>query len=84
MKIFIVSVLIVSAVAVLFTMIKSGKPVSSLLKSALSGIVSLIAVNVTGLVTGVTLSLNWYTIAAVSVLGLPGAILLTLLKFIFK
>ena len=84
MKILIVSVLIVSAVAVLFTMIKSGKPVSSLFKSALSGIVSLIAVNVTGLVTGVTLSLNWYTIAAVSFLGLPGAILLTLLKFIFK
>ena len=84
MKILIVSILIVSAVAVLFTMIKSGKPVSSLIKSALQGIVSLIAVNVTGLATGVCLSLNWYTVAAVSVLGLPGTICLTLLKFIFK
>ena len=84
MKIYIAVVLIVSSLAVVISMFKSEKPISSLVKSAFQGIISLIAVNVTGLATGVVISVNWYTLGAVSVFGLPGTIGLTLLKFVFK
>lgn len=84
MKTAVIAVLIICALAVLVSLFKSGHFMKNLFTSAFQGIISLIAVNVIGLATGVSLSVNWYTLAAVSVFGLPGTIALTLLKFIFK
>ena len=84
MKIIIITVLIIGVISVLISFFRSGHLIKNLLITAFQGILSLLAVNVTGLATGVTLFLNWYTIAAVSFFGLPGTITLTILKFIFR
>lgn len=80
----IIAALIICAAAVTMSFAKSGHFFKSLFTSAFQGIISLIAVNVTGLATGVCLSLNWYTIAGVSVFGLPGTIALVIMKSLFK
>lgn len=54
--------------------VKSEKGATSFALSALQGIAAMFAVNLTGLVTGVTLATNWYTVATYIVLGLPGVI----------
>lgn len=77
-------VLVLCIAAVLTAMYRSGSFIKSFFITALQGLASLIAVNVTGLLTGVTLSVNWYTLSAVSFFGMPAAISLTVLKFIFR
>lgn len=84
MKTIFLSVLVIGTAVILFSIYKSGQPVKSLFKSVIQGVLSLIAVNVTGMVTGVTLSLNWYTVSAVSVFGLPGTVALTVFKLFFR
>lgn len=54
--------------------VKSEKGATSFALSAMQGIAAMFAVNLTGLVTGVTLATNWYTVATYIVLGLPGVI----------
>lgn len=54
--------------------VKSEKGATSFALSALQGIAAMFAVNLTGLVTGVTIATNWYTVATYIVLGLPGVI----------
>lgn len=60
--------------SVLWWMIKSERGASSFAVSALQGIAAMFAVNLTGIVTGISLAVNWYTIAACVLLGLPGVI----------
>ena len=81
---FVISVIIVGFICVIISMIKSGQPVRNAFISIIQGILSLIAVNVTGLITGVTVSVNWYTLAFVSAFGMPATIMLTLIRFIFR
>lgn len=71
---FFIAAAVISAVCVLWWMIKSEKGATSFALSALQGIAAMFAVNLTGLVTGVTLAVNWYTICAFVLLGLPGVI----------
>ncbi len=66
------------------TMLKSGRPFKSLFFSAFQGLASMLAVNALGLLTGVTLAVNWYTIVACVCLGIPGSISLLLLDFAFR
>lgn len=64
----------ICTVSVLWWMIKSEKGATSFAVSALQGIAAIFAVNLTGLVTGISLAVNWYTIATAVLLGLPGVI----------
>ena len=64
----------VAALCVIWWTVKSEKGATSFALSALQGIAAMFAVNLTGLVTGVTLAINWYTVATYIVLGLPGVI----------
>ena len=50
----------------------------------MQGAVSLLAVNVAGMLTGVTVAVNPVTLTAVSLLGIPGTIGLLLLNAIFQ
>ena len=77
-------VVILCIIAVLTAMYKSGSFAKSLFISALQGLASLIAVNVTGLLTGVTLSVNWYTLISAAFFGMPATVALTVTKFIFR
>lgn len=74
---------VIAAVAVAWWVVKSEKGASSFALSALGGIGAMCAVNLTGLLTGVTLSVNWYTVIASVLLGLPGVICMTVLDTVF-
>ncbi|MBE6771472.1 MAG: hypothetical protein E7547_04925 [Ruminococcaceae bacterium] len=80
---FFIGAAIIAAVCVLWWMVKSEKGATSFALSALQGIAAMFAVNLTGLVTGVTIAVNWYTIATFIVLGLPGVIGAVVLDMIF-
>ena len=73
-----------AALVVLIACFRSGHALRALLGSAIKGVVSLFAVNAAGLLTGVTIAVNPVTLAASSVLGIPGTILLLLLNTIFR
>lgn len=79
---FFITAAIVAVICVLWWTVKSEKGATSFALSALQGIAAMCAVNLTGLVTGVTLAVNWYTISTFIVLGLPGVIGALALKFI--
>ena len=68
---------------VLIWMIKSEKGGISFIKSAFQGLAGMCAVNLLGMVTGVTISVNWYSMVSFIILGLPGVIGALMLNFIF-
>ncbi len=80
MKYVVIFILISGTAAVLLAGYKSGHFFKNIFTAAFQGLAALFAVNVLGLLTGVTLAVNWYTIATVSVFGLPSAITLLLLN----
>lgn len=65
---------IICPVCVLGWMIKSEKGGKCFILSAFQGVAAMFAVNIAGLVTGVTLSVNWYTILTSALMGIPGVI----------
>lgn len=79
---FFIGAAIIGTVCVLWWMVKSEKGATSFALSALQGIAAMFAVNLTGLITGVTIAVNWYTIATYIVLGMPGVIGTLILNFI--
>jgi len=79
---FFIGSAIVAALCVMWWTVKSEKGATSFALSALQGIAAMFAVNLTGLVTGVTLAANWYTVATYIVLGLPGVISTLLINLI--
>lgn len=79
MKYAVIAVLCLLCLVPIITMFKKGSFLKSLFISAFQGIISLLAVNALGLLTGVTIALNVYTAAAAVIFGLPGCI--TMLVF---
>ncbi len=78
-----ISAAVISTVCVLWWMIKSEKGGASFLKSAFQGLAGMCAVNLAGMITGVTIAVNWYSIISFVILGLPGVIGALMLNFIF-
>lgn len=70
----------VIVLAVLVAACLTGKPVRSLLSSALQGICALAAVNVLSVFSGVTIGLTAFTTFMSTVLGMPGVITLLCLQ----
>lgn len=66
----------------IFIMLKKGHFFKSLFISAFQGLASLLAVNALGLLTGVTVAINWYTVAASVCLGIPACISMLVLNLI--
>lgn len=73
---------IVSAVSIVWWVIRSERGASSFAASAFQGIAAMLAVNLVGLISGVTVAVNWYTLSACALLGLPGVIGTLMLNFI--
>lgn len=73
---------VICAVCILWWMIKSEKGGTSFVLSAFQGLAAMFAVNLVGLVTGVTIAVNWYSMAVAALLGLPGVIGAVMLNFI--
>ncbi len=79
-----ISAAIISTVIVLWWMIKNEKGGMTFIKSAFQGLAGMCAVNLLGMVTGVTIAVNWYSIVSFIILGLPGVIGALMLNLIFK
>ena len=69
-----ITLAVICAASVLWWMIKSEKGATCFAVSALQGLAAVFAVNLAGLVTGITLAVNWYTLGTAVLLGLPGVI----------
>lgn len=67
------------ALIVLLTLIKSGHFIRYLMLSAISGIGALFAVNLLTSLTGVSIALNYITLAVSSLFGISGVIALVLI-----
>lgn len=69
-----ITLAVICAASVLWWMIKSEKGATCFAVSALQGLAAVFAVNLAGLVTGISLAVNWYTLGMAVLLGLPGVI----------
>lgn len=78
-----VTAAVICTVCILWWMVKSEKGGISFIKSAFQGLAGMFAVNLLGMVTGVTIAVNWYSIVSFIVLGLPGVIGALMLNLIF-
>ena len=67
------------ALIVLLTLIKSGHFIRYLMLSSISGIGALFAVNLLTSLTGVSIALNYITLAVSSLFGISGVIALVLI-----
>ncbi len=74
MNAFFIAAAVIGSVCVAWWVVKSEKGATSFFLSAMQGLAALCAVNLTGMITGVTIAVNWYTVISYIVLGLPGVI----------
>ena len=79
MKTVIIILFAVASIAVLLAAFKSSRPFKNVITSSFQGIISMMAVNVLGLMTGVTIPVNWYTILSACIFGIPSTITMVLL-----
>lgn len=81
----IVFIILVSAagLAILIAALRQKKPLRSLIVSALGGLALLFLISFTGKITGFYLALNPWTVACAAAVGIPGVMMMLLLKFIW-
>ena len=80
----ILAVLGVLASAVLiWSFIKTGRPIASLLKTCIFGLITMGCINLIGNWTGVTLNVNAVSLSCASVLGAPGVAVMLICNAIF-
>ena len=72
--------IILSAFFVLRHIAKCKKPLGMALKTSLSGIAAMMLVNAVQTVTGVAITVNYVTVSIAVVLGLPGTILMLVIR----
>ncbi len=84
MNSYFVAAAIISGAILLFFVLKSPKGIRSFVLSAFQGLAALFAVNLSGIVTGVSLAVNYWTAGVSAVLGLPGVICMLMMNFIFN
>lgn len=82
MNAFFIAAAVICSACVAWWVVKSEKGATSFFLSAVQGIAALFAVNLTGMITGVTIAVNWYTVISYIVLGLPGVIGTLALDFV--
>ncbi len=58
--------------------------IRGIFSTAAQGIVALYAVKLLGLVTGIHLAVNWYTLGTAAVLGSPGVALILAIQTVFN
>ena len=82
-KYLICALMIVGVFVLLVSLFKNGKPIRTLLWSGISGVISLIAVVLIGRITTPMLSINIWTLLCSFGLGVPGVILMLVIKQIW-
>ena len=69
---------------ILGALARSKKPMSTALHTGVGGAAALAVVNLTGLMTGVSLSINGLTLIFTVAAGIPGVVLLMFLKLLWR
>ena len=77
------AVLCAAAAAVAVVLLRQGAPLRRLLGSGVQGLCALAAVILTDMLTGVSCGLGWASGAVCLVLGVPGVLMLLILKLLF-
>ena len=62
---------------------KNGRFFRTLMLSALSGVLTLTAVNILSLYTGIAIAVNWWTLGTSSFFGMPGVLGLLTVRLFF-
>ena len=78
------AVVAISLIIVLRVLIKSGHFIKYLILSAFGGIASLMAVNILGLVSGVVIAVNAYSLGFSGIFGVHGTVTMLITDMIFK
>ncbi|MEM1485396.1 pro-sigmaK processing inhibitor BofA family protein [Oscillospiraceae bacterium PP1C4] len=73
----------VLGIIILIVLLRSGHFLRCLLFSAITGNAALFSVGYLGAFTGVVLSINLFTVAVASILGIPGVLTMLILKLLF-
>ena len=73
-----------AALAITVFAVTERRGFSALFLNALGGLAALFAVNITGLATGIQLSVNRWSLGAGALLGVPGVISMLILDTVFK
>ena len=84
MKTVLVIVAAAAALAITVFAVTERRGFSALFLIALGGMAALFAVNITGLATGIQLSVNRWSLGAGALLGVPGVISMLILDTVFK
>ena len=74
----------IATLSVLIAAVKNKRLVRTVCASTVEGVCALAAVNVAGAFTGVSLGLNAFSVACCAIGGLPAAVSLVLVKWIFQ
>ncbi len=70
-----------AALIVLWTALRSGRPWRRLGGSFVQGLCAIAAVDVAGIFTGVSLGINWVSLACCGIFGVPGVVSLLLMRW---
>lgn len=81
-KISFIIILVIYIIFLLYFSYKNGKIIKTLLISALSGIITFTAVNLLSSLTGITISVNAWTLGSSAVFGMPGVLGLLIFRMI--
>ena len=84
MPIILIAAGIIAGIALLISYVKSGKPLSAFVRHCAGGIGSLALINIFSGISGVSLPLNFFSLAASSLLGIPGTASLLICNIIFS
>lgn len=84
MKTVLVIIAAAAALAITVFAVTERRGFSALFLNALGGMAELFAVNITGLATGIQLSVNRWSLGAGALLGVPGVISMLILDTVFK
>lgn len=84
----LITILIAAGIFILLVVIqmivRSKRPIRSALGGILTGLLTLVVVNITGVFTGVSLPLSLLNIGVSAAAGIPGVTMLLLLNLIVK
>lgn len=84
LKITVYVVLGLAALTVVLAMLRSHRGVRAILLTAVQGVAAICAVNLLGLLSGVNIALNWYSVSVGVLFGTPGVIGILLLNTLFR
>jgi hypothetical protein len=83
LKILVGTVFALAVIVILGSMMKSRHGLKGFILTALQGIIAIFAVNTAGLVTGVTIAVNWYTLGFGMLCGTPAVVALLIMDTMF-